>query len=202
MERDRGGIRCPATDRGAFQPGDRRYGQGGARGINAGAGGARAAAGIAIGGGEAVARSGVGCRCFRVSADTRDHGPRWGIGSSGRGSEGSGGAVVLFRRVVPDAVFGEAVPAVCAGKVSAPGEAVSTMVCKKWLRSGRGSAQSLGARGTDPREVWISIAAVGGKEALGAVRAVASELGCGGSGAASGTSAGPRDEIMRRCHPR
>src|SRR5260370_22265111 len=120
MERDRAGYRWSETDSGAFQPGDRRYDHDVARGINAADGAARAAAGFAIGGGEAVARSGVGCRCFRVSADTRDHGPRWGIGSSGSRGAGSGSAVVLFRRVVPDAVFGEAVPAVCAGKVSAP----------------------------------------------------------------------------------
>src|SRR5207245_11453644 len=103
--------------------------------------------------------------------------------------------MVFLWGAVPHAVFGKAVPAIRAGEVSAAGEAVSTMVREEWLCTGRVPAQSFGARGTDPPDVWFSIAAVGGKEAHNAVRAVAVGLGCSGGGTTAGTNAVVRDRI-------
>src|SRR5213594_4286409 len=69
------------------------------------------------------------------------------------------------------------------------------MVREEWLCTGRVPAQSFGARGSDPTDVWFSIATVGGKEAHNAVRAVAFGLGCSGGGTTSGTNAVVRDRI-------
>src|SRR5713226_2021647 len=69
------------------------------------------------------------------------------------------------------------------------------MVHEEWLCTGRVPAQSFGTRGQDPREVWISVATVGGEEAHDAVRAVAVGLGCSGSGATGGTNAVLRNRI-------
>src|SRR6266704_2052714 len=69
------------------------------------------------------------------------------------------------------------------------------MVREEWLCTGRVPAQSFGARGTDPPDVWFSIAAVGGKEAHDAVRAVAVGLECSGGGTTAGTNAVVRDRI-------
>src|SRR6266699_4764873 len=63
------------------------------------------------------------------------------------------------------------------------------MVREEWLCTGRVPAQRFGASGTDPPDVWFSIAAVGGKEAHDAVRAVAVGLGCSGGGTTAGTNA-------------
>src|SRR5712692_8530820 len=69
------------------------------------------------------------------------------------------------------------------------------MVREEWLCTGRVPAQSFGARGTDPPDVWFSIATVGGKETHDAVRAVAFGLGSSGGGTTSGTNAVVRDRI-------
>src|SRR5260370_32004232 len=69
------------------------------------------------------------------------------------------------------------------------------MVHEEWLCTGRVPAQSFGARGTDPTDVWFSIATVGGKETHDAVRAVAVGLGCSGGGATRGTNAVLRGRI-------
>src|SRR6266571_5562486 len=69
------------------------------------------------------------------------------------------------------------------------------MVREEWLCAGRVPPESFGTRGTDPPDVWFSVAAVGGKEAHDAVRAVAFGLGCSGSGATGGTNAVARDRI-------
>src|SRR5437667_11779225 len=69
------------------------------------------------------------------------------------------------------------------------------MVREEWLRTRRVPSESFGTRGPDPPEVWISVAAVGGKEAHDAVRAVAFGLGCSGGGTTSGTNAVVRDWI-------
>src|SRR6266851_8191402 len=63
------------------------------------------------------------------------------------------------------------------------------MVHEEWLCTGRVPAQIFGTRGQDPREVWISVAAVGGKETHDALRAVTVDLGCNGGGATGGTNA-------------
>src|SRR5260370_33227524 len=69
------------------------------------------------------------------------------------------------------------------------------LVHEEWLCTGRVPAQSFGARGTDPTDVWFPIATVGGKETHDAVRAVAVGLGCSGGGATRGTNAVLRDRI-------
>src|SRR5260370_39390146 len=69
------------------------------------------------------------------------------------------------------------------------------IVDEEGLCTGRVPAQSFGARGTDPTDVWFSIATVGGKEPHDAVRAVAVGLGCSGGGATRGTNAVLRDRI-------
>src|SRR5713101_1402293 len=63
------------------------------------------------------------------------------------------------------------------------------MVREEWLCTGRVPTQSFGARGTDPPDVWFSIATMGGKEAHDAVRAVAFGLGCSGGDTTAGTNA-------------
>src|SRR3989440_190350 len=147
-----------------------------------------ATAGFAAGGGKAIARGRAVRRRVRFTADPWNYRPRWRLGSRSRGGSGSRRPVVLFRRVVLDAFFGEAVSAICAREVSTPGEAIRTVVCEKWLRSGRVPAQSLGARGANPRKIWISITAVGGKQTRCDLLAVVFRLGCGGTNDGTNTS--------------
>src|SRR5258708_1723791 len=122
IESDRARHRRAATYLRALGPGDRYHGDDDAVEASAAAGAAGAATEPATRGGEAVARGGAFGGSVGVAADPRDHGSRWGSGSSGRGCEGSRSSMVFFGSAVPDAVLGKAVLAVCAGEISAAGK--------------------------------------------------------------------------------
>src|SRR6267142_143765 len=84
-----------------------------------------------------------------------DYGWRRGARSGGGRCERSGRAVVFLGSAVSDAIVGEAIFAVCAGEVSAAGEAVRAVVLEKRLRAGRLPAQGFRTCSADPPEVWL-----------------------------------------------
>src|SRR5258708_133441 len=118
------GLRRADEDCRAVLVANRYYGDDDAGEAGAIAGAPRAAAGLAARGGEGIARSGIACRCLRVALGAGDYGWRRRTRSRRGSRERSGSAVVFFGRLVLDAFVGEAVLAVCAGEISAAGEAV------------------------------------------------------------------------------
>src|SRR5260370_11271957 len=171
---------------------NRHYGDDDADEAGAIVGATRAAAGSAARGGKGIARSGIACRRLRVAVGAGDYGWRRRARSRRGSRERSGRAVVFLGSAIPDAVVGETVPAVCAREISPSGGAVRAMVREEWIRSGRVPAQGFGTRGANPGEVWISVAAVGGKEAYDALLSVVFGMGC-----CSGRATDGRNPVLR-----
>ena len=86
--------------------------------------------------------------------------------------------MVLFGRTVLDAVVGEVVPAICAGKVSAAGETVRAVVREERVCTRGVPQEGFGKSGADSTKAWLRFAAVGGIERKSALLADDVELGC------------------------
>src|SRR5260370_4839069 len=137
MEADCAGDRRAEEGGGGVFIANRHYGDDDAGEAGAIAGATRAAAGPTARGGEGIARSGIACRCLRVAVGAGDYGWRRRARIRRGSRERSGRAVGLLRSAIADAFIGETVLAVCAGEISASGEAVSASVVEKSRRAGR-----------------------------------------------------------------
>src|SRR5207302_9748254 len=100
VEPDCAGHRFVQKDCGTIGDFAEHYGNDTAAAAGTSAGAASATTGFAVGGGEAAAGSGTGCRRIGLSADTGDDGSRWGTGRIGGSGEKGWGAVVFFQCAV------------------------------------------------------------------------------------------------------
>ena len=126
------------------------------------AGATRSAPGFALGCRERVARGGT--KCGRVCLAPAAGAYRWRgrTRTSRRRCQGSRRAVVLLRRPVSDARFRKDIPALHLRKISAPGQAIWTVVRQERLRPGRLPEKSVRTSAAYPPEIRLCLAALGG----------------------------------------